>query len=961
MLTERLKGQLRCFSPLGPALPVECTPGQPARQDVSHLILGLGGDGCEALLEAKALICRHCGTDGQLPENVKCLFLDTDQATAEMRSSPESGGVEIDVGREFVFLPLRPASVHARWEYLREWLREPPGGFVPSDHGAGSIRQVGRVALFCNVDMLVERLRHAISSVLVGRLVGQQKLYIHILSGLGGGTGSGMVLDLAYIVRTTAENFVPGLTVKNIGYLFLPDVDAIRDPVGVRRGDLYGNAFAAIKELDYHQQLQRNGGVFQQRYSGNFCLQTDMAPFDLPFLIGAGIVGTPNRQRIMCAAAQRILQLVADEAFPAAAAHNHVHVLEHLLHSRTQYRPERQNAWLTLNAAAWGVPPQEELRLAMCAWMDKVSGELNVYPDPVWSERLLELLGLPARTLWPELMQGVEEFHPEEPCWQEVFGGGDPGLRGETQAWLQNNIRRVRRNAEQLRAARKNAIGSLHQRNMLWGRQPNNPILLCRLWGDAGETGLRSLLHGQLRQVELRQNDLRMQCDHWERDAAHLEQDGMRTNIFRKTAITREYVDALRQWNRCRLETEALYIMNDILHECMEELRREVEENYRPAAEVLDELCGLCANAPVPQQLQGGLYIGGPSLPVLHTTMKNELDAAITDERAAQELSDVVLQWVEGAFDPRHTEAALCTALCGLLRRYLPNGGPRPMDALVAGMLGVPALPASVVTGVLNAAAPLQRAGGEQWLLSVPSDSPQALAAAQTVAAARPGIEVQPLCVPGCILATGVAVGAATEFQQLHECELLYYHTDAAQPERHLRPEWKDLPDPIPQHARRFDDPPALAEREESLRQLFRRCREQGIIRREAGQYGRMEYRLYEAPEPQAALAAAEELLRMSGEPDAERRQAVSAELRQWLELWPVMMGGEYLPLLDFASPAGPEEEQQQELLAAEYMTGQYDNAHAARRMLERCGNVAAKLGALERMLRETERQEPAR
>ena len=66
--------------------------------------------------------------------------------------------------------------------------------------GTGAGREYGRLRLFCNIQQVVDAVRHALASMLWAPRWSMVRIFV--MAGVGGGTGSGTFLDLAYIART---------------------------------------------------------------------------------------------------------------------------------------------------------------------------------------------------------------------------------------------------------------------------------------------------------------------------------------------------------------------------------------------------------------------------------------------------------------------------------------------------------------------------------------------------------------------------------------------------------------------------------------------------------------------------------------------------------------------------------------------------------------------------------------
>jgi hypothetical protein len=96
-----------------------------------------------------------------------------------------------------------------------------------------------------------------------------KELRVYIISTLCGGTGSGMFLDLAFMLRSSIRS------AKNIfGIFSVPDMNTATSTQHAR---ISANAFSALIELDYYS---RDNTVFEARFPGD---QVDTTVTDYPF------------------------------------------------------------------------------------------------------------------------------------------------------------------------------------------------------------------------------------------------------------------------------------------------------------------------------------------------------------------------------------------------------------------------------------------------------------------------------------------------------------------------------------------------------------------------------------------------------------------------------------------------------------------------------------------------------
>ena len=255
------------------------------------LFVGLGGTGIDALLRIKNEVQTRMplpkNGSGQIlstsPLNISFLALDTDKET--LKKSYGVAGFDKS-GDEFVDLtvdglPKVISSIIEKHLDDEEWKwydrdLNASGGL----DGANGIRQIGRFMLFQCVNDVCARFTRAIEKVL--KSAESNSLKIFVLTGIGGGTGSGTFMDVAYLLRTLALDKTPNVQLH--GYIFTPDLNKGN---GGDDASMYRNGFASLKELDYWMSASEHQKHFIQRYNGKYIVNSKDRPFDFCHLITA--------------------------------------------------------------------------------------------------------------------------------------------------------------------------------------------------------------------------------------------------------------------------------------------------------------------------------------------------------------------------------------------------------------------------------------------------------------------------------------------------------------------------------------------------------------------------------------------------------------------------------------------------------------------------------------------------
>lgn len=274
------------------------------------LIVGLGGTGQWVLTWLKRdLMLSH---NNEWPSNIRLLAVDTtSQLEAGARSvAMRQNEEEVKLGdvklskEEFVHIggdALKlTQEVNAgrhenigKWYQARRWLDTMgPSGFSLDD-GAGRIRQFGRVAIFYNLlqregSLLWRALHNAIEGV--RRQVSEErKLEIIVVGSFAGGTGSGMFLDVALILRMLAQQLNVSHTLR--GYFALPSVFT-----GSPEAEMLARTFAAWRELNRFMVVNSDFPMPLVEYvSGHqkFRIMPKQRIFDACYLVDSRRAGTP--------------------------------------------------------------------------------------------------------------------------------------------------------------------------------------------------------------------------------------------------------------------------------------------------------------------------------------------------------------------------------------------------------------------------------------------------------------------------------------------------------------------------------------------------------------------------------------------------------------------------------------------------------------------------------------------
>ncbi|UCH97070.1 MAG: hypothetical protein JSV88_09525, partial [Candidatus Aminicenantes bacterium] len=232
------------------------------------LLIGLGGTGQWVLNYVKKELLDNTKGEG-IPKEVRLVAFDTTPQIDEVKSKPDEEepivveGVQLDF-REFYHLggnierivrEIAEKNMHphiSSWLQAKTYLTRLGKGQYMLEEGAGQMRPFGRMAVFKDLESNPENskifstLRNAIQDIRT-QITENRSLEISIIASLAGGTGAGMAIDVAQIVRTIAEDTIRSRNFIIRGFFVTPR--AFHFIPGGDDSEMRARAFAAIREL----------------------------------------------------------------------------------------------------------------------------------------------------------------------------------------------------------------------------------------------------------------------------------------------------------------------------------------------------------------------------------------------------------------------------------------------------------------------------------------------------------------------------------------------------------------------------------------------------------------------------------------------------------------------------------------------------------------------------------------
>lgn len=237
-----------------------CLPTEKSSDGVLFptLLVGIGATGLAVLKQLRRLILEQHGYN-TLP-NLRWLFIDTDPATIE-HARNDAEGLQFNAEEVYHAGLRRPAHYLTRDHLadLETWLASDMLYKLPRTPVVNGVRAFGRLALFDHYHPIRQRLRsaleqlsrpehlqHALQLTHLGLRSNHPRAYM--VASLGGGTGSGMAIDLAYVLRNELATF--GVSTHHLMGLFGLPTEA-KNALEERA---MSNTRAALVELNHFEQ-----------------------------------------------------------------------------------------------------------------------------------------------------------------------------------------------------------------------------------------------------------------------------------------------------------------------------------------------------------------------------------------------------------------------------------------------------------------------------------------------------------------------------------------------------------------------------------------------------------------------------------------------------------------------------------------------------------------------------------
>jgi hypothetical protein len=295
------------------------------------LAIGIGGTGTSVLKRLKRLIKDQFGDEHT--ELFQLLAIDTEFEKMDRGQRLEVGEflnlAETTILGDDIVAAMSDENTKEIYGALSTWWpTSDKGPFWPGDitSGAKATRCVGRMALWYRGTQAYRAIERKLETALLIRGLRRDDVpatgnavKIFIVCSLAGGTGSGMYLDIAYIVRDILSRM--GL-VSFITGVLLTDAkpfDRFLQEQGLLRR-MRANIYAALCELDWfmggyeaqegHRSSSNSGPLYSMEYLNSTPIRSNAKPFDVCYL-----VNTMNEHSRRLRGIEDVTAMMAQEIF----------------------------------------------------------------------------------------------------------------------------------------------------------------------------------------------------------------------------------------------------------------------------------------------------------------------------------------------------------------------------------------------------------------------------------------------------------------------------------------------------------------------------------------------------------------------------------------------------------------------------------------------------------------------
>ena len=257
------------------------------------LIIGLGGTGKKTLINFKETFLKSPqirkaysqipNKEPQLPDFIDLLCIDTDMFDSSASEDDENSSFCALTEDEYHQITIQNAGQitgnldSETYGYLYEWFPHRLKNHLGQiSQGAHQFRFTGRFGVFVDIQRIYQQLKSKISKIMSRSNVNQDESIVpltnkqgqittpefYIVGSLCGGSGAGMVVDIAYLVKMAYYQISGGKGAPNvIGIQLTPEAftQIAIDPNINSTGRIEANGYASLTEIFYFMAKEKFG------------------------------------------------------------------------------------------------------------------------------------------------------------------------------------------------------------------------------------------------------------------------------------------------------------------------------------------------------------------------------------------------------------------------------------------------------------------------------------------------------------------------------------------------------------------------------------------------------------------------------------------------------------------------------------------------------------------------------
>lgn len=571
--------------------------------NTAFLFIGLGGMGADALFKLKRKVRnkvkRPCDSPGktisEYPPNIGFMEIDTDP----------SGISDTDRKEYFKQCEFCDISVHHTGEAVRQVLKEKEKGdecwqwwesteeanYDYLIKGTGGIPQIGKMLLALNIKKVVSAVSSKIDNLHCNNPT-VDRVEIMIFSGVSGGTGAGILLDMAYLLKKIALCKIPECTVH--GYLFLPDVaeEKINPSQACVREKLEATGFACLKELDYWMNVTEHRKQYHLNFQ-SFSYPVTGQPFEHCHLLG-----TPNSDNSGIAY-NDILESVADNVLfyireTDAFADNDIlwqgvytGLKYQCLVLRCNKKHSECNEYLTLKTAKSEIPWMEIDTMLIARTFENL--EKSIFQNYFTEERFNQILETELELTYDQIRMNLYENVPAYPTLEkgfykylDIWSQNAPYILIER--WIDSFGRTLSLNATDL-------LGRLEYKWIEFfkstiANRNTGPLYLMRfMYSENKNCCLINYIRNLYSFYQEKISIFKEQSIGLEEEMKQAFSDGMNSGIFHKSKNIKRYLKALNVWYK----NEELLLLNNQIIQILKIFLDRLEMYYSEILEPLED------------------------------------------------------------------------------------------------------------------------------------------------------------------------------------------------------------------------------------------------------------------------------------------------------------------------------------------------------------------------------------